>query len=111
MLIKLNFVRSLKFNIETHEFTNALLKVYKDKKNNSIISELAPHMNIPSKVTTLSRRATELYDELKINIKNRIKIEPQGVYIRNLMTSLKSNLSLINELLNSLQVRFDTSIG
>ncbi len=111
MLIKLNFVRRLKFNIETHEFTNALLKVYKDKKNNSIISELAPHMNITSNVTTLSRRATELYDELKINIKNRIKIEPQGVYIRNLMTSLKSNLSLINELLNSLQVRFDTSIG
>ena len=85
--------------------------MYKDKKNNSIISELAPHMNIPSKVTTLSRRATELYDELKINIKNRIKIEPQGVYIRNLMTSLKSNLNLINELLNSLQVRFDTAIG
>ncbi len=68
-------------------------------------------MNIPSEVTTLSRRATELYDEMKINIKNRIKIEPHGVYIRNLMTSLKSNLNLINELLNSLQFRFDTAIG
>jgi len=68
-------------------------------------------MNILSKVTTLSRQATELYDEMKINIKNRIKIEPHGVYIRNLMTSLKSNLNLINELLNSLQFRFDTAIG
>jgi hypothetical protein len=70
MMIKLNFVRRLKFNIETHEFTNALLKVYKDRKN----SELAPYMNIPSNVTILSRRATELYEEMKINIKNRIKI-------------------------------------
>ncbi len=74
MMIRLNFVRRLKFNIETHESTNALLKVYKDRKNNSIISELTPHMNIPSNVTILSRRATELYDEIKINIKNRIKI-------------------------------------
>lgn len=42
-------------------------------------------MNIRNNVITLSRRASELNDKMKTNIKNRIKNEPQGVYVRNLM--------------------------